>query len=323
MKKFLLSSLLLFTGGFGVYSLTRYFLEKKVNLSSSLVLKILRKIQTLSIHILMKRYDDHHKISNQEKNKDDISIEQVDSNKNKEEEETFDTESSEMLFQIEVGKLNEFKVKPNDYYDKLQSMLSSEKDSQSLIPLIESIKKTFSALQERKLPELKFGEKLQTKYIEIICNIFYFNLKKTVKEYYEKIDSISRKMRYEEKNDIFNSIYRKHLKKTRSEVISFFGMKPEECELSYKLALRIYPFFLDANHSKRKQYNKINEDVNKLITYIVNSEEKIEIFTDKNNKYYIESYINKIIKFNEMLEGKDEKMLIKNKGEVDYEDQFD
>ena len=92
MKKFLLSSLLLFTGGFGVSSLTRYFLEKKVNLSSSLVLKILRKIQTLSIHILMKRYDDHHKISNQEKNKDDISIEQVDSNKNKEEEETFDTE---------------------------------------------------------------------------------------------------------------------------------------------------------------------------------------------------------------------------------------
>ena len=45
--------------------------------------------------------------------------------------------------------------------------------------------------------------------------------------------------------------------------------------------------------------------------------------TDENNKYYIESYINKIIKFNEMLEGKDEKMLIKNKGEVDYEDQFD
>ena len=110
MKKFLLSSLLLFTGGFGVYSLTRYFLEKKVNLSSSLVLKILRKIQTLSIHILMKRYDDHHKISNQEKNKDDISIEQVDSNKNKEEEETFDTESSEMLFQIEVGKLIQSKA---------------------------------------------------------------------------------------------------------------------------------------------------------------------------------------------------------------------
>ena len=111
MKNFLLTSLSLFGGGFLTYSLTRYFfIEKQRNVSSSVLINILRKIQSFSIQILMHRYDKANKISNQIGNESSSEVKSVEQ---KEKEIEFNTETANMLLQIELGKIKYYDIKPN------------------------------------------------------------------------------------------------------------------------------------------------------------------------------------------------------------------
>lgn len=318
MKNFLLTSLSLFGGGFLTYSLTRYFfIEKQRNVSSSVLINILRKIQSFSIQILMHRYDKANKISNQIGNESSFEVSSVEQ---KEKEIEFDTETANMLLQIELGKIKDFDIKPNEYYNSLKSNINNKE----LVSIINTIKKTYNSLCERKAPEFQINDTLREKYLSIISNIFYFNLQVTVKEYYAMLDETSRKMSSMEKDSIFNSKYRTHLKKTRNKVLAFFGLSDIDQEIKYKLLLRIFPYYFNQNHPLRIQYKKISDDVNKLINYIVNSDEKVETFTDEKSPLYYNDCVDKIIFFDVYMENvKDSKMLEKNKGEVNYEDQID
>ena len=58
----------LFTGGFLLFSIYKFFSQKHI--SKETISKIIRKISNLSIHFMFQRYDSQNKISNQKKEKE-------------------------------------------------------------------------------------------------------------------------------------------------------------------------------------------------------------------------------------------------------------
>ena len=100
---------------------------------------------------------------------------------------------------------------------------------------------------------------------------------------------------------MYNKIYSSFLKKTREEVAQFFKIE-NNIDLDIKVALRIYPFYFSIEHSFRKKYEEINNNVNTLITYILNNPDFVDELINENNTNYIFTPIDSVIDFNKFID---------------------
>ena len=332
----------LFSGGFLLFSLYKFFSQKRI--SKEQISKIIRKISNLSIHFMFQRYDSQSKISNQKKeqndpleqNGSDQIVPQISNNNDidgindveemKRLEENFDNEVLFVLLQIENEKIKTLEISNEEFQEYL---LEYKDEDIEITKNFNLIQKVLNSFKQRKLPIINFGFIIPEKYLQIISNIYYFNLKRSILIYYNKINLLSNEnnLSFKEKNEIYNSIYSSNLKSTRNYICTFFGIdKDNNLEINIKLALRIFPYYYDKNHNLRKKYKEINDSVNKMINIILKSDEKIDVLINVNNKYYIKEPCDKIINFEEIIieansNIKDDNFI--NEAEIPYEDQCD
>ena len=314
MIKFIKTSLGLFTGGFILFSIHKYYLGKKEKITEEKLIKLVKKIGNFGIHVLFKRYDSNNKLKNQ--NKEDNIIhtnsQLIHNEENEIDEEQFDSESAQILLLIECEKITKYNLTVQEYYN----YLNLYKNNSELKRRIEIISNTFVSFEKRLLPNFNFGKIIPEKYLEIICNIFYINLKKTTKEYYKELDKSLITLKYKDKNEMYNKIYSSFLKKTRNEVSQFFKIE-NNFDLDIKVALRIYPFYFSIEHSMRKEYDDINNSVNKLITYILNNPDFVDDLINENNPNYIITPVDSIIDFKKFMDKN--KLHYCNKPEIEKE----
>jgi hypothetical protein len=314
MIKFIKTSLGLFTGGFILFSIHKYYLGKKEKITEEKLIKLVKKIGNFGIHVLFKRYDSNNKLKNQ--NKEDNIIhtnsQLIHNEENEIDEEQFDSESAQILLLIECEKITKYNLTVQEYYN----YLNLYKNNSELKRRIEIILNTFVSFEKRLLPNFNFGKIIPEKYLEIICNIFYINLKKTTKEYYKELDKSLITLKYKDKNEMYNKIYSSFLKKTRNEVSQFFKIE-NNIDLDIKVALRIYPFYFSIEHSMRKEYDDINNSVNKLITYILNNPDFVDDLINENNPNYIITPVDSIIDFKKFMDKN--KLHYCNKPEIEKE----
>ena len=319
----------LFSGGFVLFSLYKYLSQKRITKEE--ISKIIKKISNLSIHFMFQRYDSQNKILNQKKEnepeKNEI-IEQNTENKNKDDkiEESFDNEVLFVLLQIENEKIKSLDITNEEFQEYLLEYKDEDNEITKYFNLIQKVLKSF---KQRKLPTINFGFIIPEKYLNIISNIYYFNLKKSILLYYNKINSMENKnsLSFKEKNEIFNNIYINKLKETRNEVWSYFGIdKDNNLEINIKLALRIFPFYFDKKHLFRKKYQEINDDINELIKIILKNNETIDVLINENNKYYIKDPVDMIINFKDIINEANSNLKDNNfnkEDDIPYEDQCD
>lgn len=134
-----------------------------------------------------------------------------------------------------------------------------------------------TSLQNRTVPHVDFGESISKNYLKIISNIFYLNLRKVQKQLKDNI--IDKEISVGDSQETFNKLYKKYLKETRFEVLKFFQVTHPDV-LSSKVLLRIYVFFYEKENELRKNYEKMNEEVNQLIKKIVNTGCVDELYDD-------------------------------------------
>ena len=325
----------LFTGGFLLFSLYKFFSQKRI--SKEQISKIIRKISNVSIHFMFQRYDSQNKILNQKKEqnsefqekKEGLLLSQISNNINKinEEEknkieENFDNEVLFVLMQIENEKIKTLEISNEEFQEYFLEYKDEDIDITKNFNLIQKVLKSF---KQRKLPIINFGFIIPEKYLQIISNIFYFNLKKSILLYYNKINLMKNQnnLSFKEKNEIFNNIYKSNLKSARNQISSFFGIdKDNNLEINVKLALRIFPYYYDKEHNLRKKYQEINDNVNKLINIILKNDEKIDVLINENNKYYIKEPIDMIINYEDIIIEANSNFINKE-DEIPYEDQCD
>ena len=299
MFKFIKYSFGIFSGGFVLFSIYNYWSKSKEKISEEELIKLVKKIGNFGIHVLFKRYDSNYKLKNQFK-EDDIIITNsklIEKEENEIDEQQFDSESAQMLLLIECEKITKKNLTVQEYYN----YLNKYKNNNELIRRIQIISNTFESFEKRLLPHFNFGNIIPEKYLEIICNIFYINLKKTTRKYYEELDKSIISLKYSEKNEMYNKIYSSFLKKTREEVAQFFKIE-NNIDLDIKVALRIYPFYFSIEHSFRKKYEEINNNVNTLITYILNNPDFVDELINENNTNYIFTPIDSVIDFNKFID---------------------
>lgn len=299
MFKFIKYSFGIFSGGFVLFSIYNYWTKSKEKISEEELIKLVKKIGNFGIHVLFKRYDSNYKLKNQFK-EDNIIITNsklIEKEENEIDEQQFDSESAQMLLLIECEKITKKNLTVQEYYN----YLNKYKNNNELIRRIQIISNTFESFEKRLLPHFNFGNIIPEKYLEIICNIFYINLKKTTKKYYEELDKSIISLKYSEKNEMYNKIYSSFLKKTREEVAQFFKIE-NNIDLDIKVALRIYPFYFSIEHSFRKKYEEINNNVNTLITYILNNPDFVDELINENNTNYIYTPIDSVIDFNKFID---------------------
>lgn len=153
---------------------------------------------------------------------------------------------------------------------------------------------------------LKFSETIKYKYIEIISNIYYFNLRKTSKKFKREYIDNPAKLSSQGENDqavhkIFNDIYRSFLKETRNEVIDFFKLQRHEVfDLPVKTMLRIYPFYLTKEDPIRKEYDVMTSVINEVIKKL-ERKEIIQEFVDDEHPEAMLSHVDKKIDFKRFL----------------------
>ena len=198
MFKFIKYSFGIFAGGFVLFSIYNYWSKSKEKISEEELIKLVKKIGNFGIHVLFKRYDSNYKLKNQFK-EDDIIITNsklIEKEENEIDEQQFDSESAQMLLLIECEKITKKNLTVQEYYN----YLNKYKNNNELIRRIQIISNTFESFEKRLLPHFNFGNIIPEKYLEIICNIFYINLKKTTKKYYEELDKSIISLKYSEKN---------------------------------------------------------------------------------------------------------------------------
>ena len=329
----------LFSGGFLLFSLYKFFSQKRI--SKEQISKIIKKISNVSIYFMFQRYDSQNKILNQKKEQnseinEDIQVPllpQISNNINKlnEEEknrieENFDNEVLFVLLQIENEKIKPLEISNEEFQEYILEYKDEDSEITKNFNLIQKVLKSF---KQRKLPTINFGFIIPEKYLNIISNIFYFNLQKATLLYYNKINIMENKnnLTFKEKNEIFNNIYTSNLKITRNYICSFFGIdKDNNLEINAKLALRIYPFYYKKNHNLRKKYQDINDSVNELIKIILNYKDKIDVLINENNKYYIKEPLDIIINFKDIIIEANSNLKdndFNKEDEIPYEDQWD
>ena len=326
----------LFSGGFVLFSLYKYLSQKRI--TKEQISKIIKKISNLSVHFIFQKYDSQNKILNQKKEKEqknflnNIMKDQNNNNINtyNKIEESFDNEILFVLLQIENEKIKSLGITNEEFQEYI---LEYKDDDIEITKNFNLIQKVLNSFKQRKLPVINFGFIIPDKYLQIISNIYYFNLKQSYLVYYNKINNlknneeISFNLGYKEKNEIFSNIYNTNLKETRKKISEFFGIdKDNNLEINIKLALRIFPFYYDKEHNLRKKYQEINDNVNKLINIILKSNDKLDILINENNKFNIKDPVDKIIDFdniiNEINSGFNNN-IINKEDEIPYEDQWD
>jgi hypothetical protein len=329
-------ALCLFSGGFVLFSLYKYLSQKRI--TKEQISKIIKKISNLSVHFIFQKYDSQNKILNQKKEKEEknflnnIMKDQNNNNINtyNKIEESFDNEILFVLLQIENEKIKSLGITNEEFQEYI---LEYKDDDIEITKNFNLIQKVLNSFKQRKLPVINFGFIIPDKYLQIISNIYYFNLKQSYLVYYNKINNlknneeISFNLGYKEKNEIFSNIYNTNLKETRKKISEFFGIdKDNNLEINIKLALRIFPFYYDKEHNLRKKYQEINDNVNKLINIILKSNDKLDILINENNKFNIKDPVDKIIDFdniiNEINSGFNNN-IINKEDEIPYEDQWD
>ena len=327
----------LFSSGFLIFSIYKYLSQKRI--TKEQIIKIIKKISNLSINFIFQKYDSQNKILNQKKEKEDNNVLNAiikEQNNNKinmlnKTEESFDNEILYVLLQIENEKINSLGITNEEFQEYL---LEYKDEDNEITKYFNLIQKVMNSFKQRKLPTINFGFIIPNKYLQIISNILYFNLKQSYLIFINKINSMknsedfnSFNFGYKEKNEIFNNIYSKNLKEVRKKICTFFGIdKDNNLEINVKLALRIYFYYYNKEHNLRKKYQEINDNVNKLINIILKSNDNIDALIDENNNFYIKEPIDNIINFeniiNEINQGL--KNDINNKDEeIPYEDQLD
>ena len=326
----------LFSGGFVLFSLYKYLSQKRI--TKEQISKIIKKISNLSVHFIFQKYDSQNKILNQKKEKEEknfLNNLMKDQNNNNintynKIEESFDNEILFVLLQIENEKIKSLGITNEEFQEYI---LEYKDDDIEITKNFNLIQKVLNSFKQRKLPVINFGFIIPDKYLQIISNIYYFNLKQSYLVYYNKINNlknneeISFNLGYKEKNEIFSNIYNTNLKETRKKISEFFGIdKDNNLEINIKLALRIFPFYYDKEHNLRKKYQEINDNVNKLINIILKSNDKLDILINENNKFNIKDPVDKIIDFdniiNEINSGFNNN-IINKEDEIPYEDQWD
>ena len=327
----------LFSSGFLLFSLYKYFSQKRI--TKEQISKIIKKISNLSIHFIFQKYDSQNKILNQkieneEKNISNVLIKEQNNINNKstfnKTEESFDNEILFVLLQIENEKIKSLGISNEEFQEYL---LEYKDEDNEITKNLNLIQKVLNSFKQRKLPIINFGFIIPDKFIQIISNIYYFNLKASYLIFINKINSLKNNndiflsLGYKEKNEIFNNIYNINLKETRKKICEFFGIdKDNNLEINAKLALRIFPFYFDKNHNLRKQYQDIIDNVNKLISIIVKSDDKIDVLINENNKDYIKEPIDIIINFENILNEINfglKNDILNKEDEIPYEDQWD
>ena len=289
---------------------------------------------------MFQRYDSQNKIINQKKDQNSESKEigqgpllpQISNNIskiNEEEkiklEENFDNEVLVVLSQIENEKIKSLEISNEEFQEYLIEYKDEDIEITKNFNLIQKVIKSF---KQRKLPLINFGFIIPEKYLQIISNILYFNIQKSILLYYNKLDVTfnQNNLGFKEKNEIFNNIYTSNLKNVRNFINTYFGIdKDNNLEINAKLALRIYPFYYDKNHNLRKKFKEINDNVNNLINIILKNDEKIDVLINDNNKFYIKEPIDKIINFEDIIKEANSNLKENNfkEDEIPYEDQFD
>jgi len=307
----------LFSSGFILFSLYKYFSQKRI--SKEQISKIIKRISNLSIYIMFQYYDSKNEITNQKKETE----EKINEKNNTEIKENIDNEILYLLLQVENEEIKSLEITKEEFQEYLMKYKEEDINIEKNYNLIQ---KVFNSLKQRKLPEINFGFIIPEKYLQIISNIFYLNIKKTYSIYYNKINMIitnkSNELNIKEKKEIFNDIYNTNIKETRNEICYFFGIdKDNNLEINPKLALKIFPYYYDINHSLRKKYQEINNSVNMIINKIIKIKYKIDVLTNENNRFYIKEPIDKIINFDDILNNIGYFSI--NDEEIPYEDQCD
>ena len=310
----------LFSSGFLLYSLYKYFSQKKI--PKEQISKIIKKITNLSVFFIFQKYDSQNKIMNQKKQFEDKKEEVKNNIKNDKTEEDFDNEIIYILHQIENEKIKPLKITREEFMDYILEYKDEDVVIEKNFNLIQKVLNSF---KKKMLPEINFGFIIPEKYLEIISNIFYFNIKKAYISYYTKINNNNTKLEFKEKKELYNNTYNSYLKQTRNEICYFFGIdKDYNLEINVKLALKIFPFYFDINHNLRKKYIEMNSNVNKIMNIIIKSEYKIDVLTNENNVFFIKEPVDKILNFEDIINN----INLKNDFSINdellpYEDQFD
>ena len=307
----------LFSSGFILFSLYKYFSQKKI--TKEQISKIIKRISNLSIYIMFQYYDSKNEITNQKKEIE----EKINEKNNSENKESIDNEILFLLLQIENEEIKNLGITKEEFQEYLIEYKDEDIEIEKNYNLIQKVLDSFKL---RKLPEINFGFIIPEKYLQIISNIFYFNIKKTYSMYYNKIKIIIKNnnnaLNIKEKKEIFNDIYNTNIEETRNEICYFFGIdKDNNLEVNPKLALKIFPYYYNKNHSLRKKYQEINNNINMIINKIIKIEYKIDVLTNENNRFYVKEPIDKIINFDDILNNIGYFSI--NDEEIPYQDQCD
>ena len=166
----------LFSSGFLLFSLYKYFSQKRI--TKEQISKIIKKISNLSIHFIFQKYDSQNKILNQkieneEKNISNVLIKEQNNINNKstfnKTEESFDNEILFVLLQIENEKIKSLGISNEEFQEYL---LEYKDEDNEITKNLNLIQKVLNSFKQRKLPIINFGFIIPDKFIQIISNIY-------------------------------------------------------------------------------------------------------------------------------------------------------
>ena len=290
----------LFSSGFVLFSLYKYFYQKRI--TKEQISKIFKKITNLSIYSMYQIYDSYNnkitklkKLELEKTNEKNFNANNL--------EEKFDSEIIFIFNKIENEQIKSLNITKEEFEEYIIEYRNEDTEINKNFNLIQKVLNSF---KKRKLPEINFGFIIPEKYLQIISNIFYFNIKKTYITYYNKIKLIEskshKKLNLKEKKELLDKIYNSYINDTRNEICYFFGVdKDNNLEINIKLALRIFPFYYDKSHNLREKYHEIDNNINRIKNIIIKLEYKLDVLTNEENKYYIKEPVDNIINFESIL----------------------
>ncbi len=148
---------------------------------------------------------------------------------------------------------------------------------------------------------INFGEVISHKYLQIVSNIYYFNMKKSMKKFKDEFLNSGYEIKdSQEVASAFNDIYKSNLKQTRAEVVDYFKVSSVDT-LPPKILLRVYPFYLPADHEVKLAYEKLVQSVTALTKIIQEGVVIEELYDDKHPKA-INHPVDRILDFSQFLE---------------------
>lgn len=170
---------------------------------------------------------------------------------------------TDKLIDFEVAKIKQCGYEPIEYYEALKKHKNNENIKKN-IEILSKFKKCFDG---GELMRVDFGEAVSDKYLKIISNIYYLNMRKVQKKIKNEYTNKGYNFKDGEAGKVFNDIYKTFLKETRAEVLKFFNVTHTEM-LSSKIILRIYPYYFSPYHPLRIKYEQMNIEVNNVIKKI-------------------------------------------------------